>query len=203
MATETGGLMERSETYTMRALAPELLEDYLRFFDHDAFADNPAWGFCYCRLHHFPHDRRDWRETTAEENREAVIGLILDGTLRGYLAYLEDKPVGWCNARPRVRMTTTPDYEEPDAAVIGSIMCFLVAKEHRRKGISRRLLEAACAGFAAQGLTTAEAYVPKGVQGDAKNHAGPVSMYLSAGFERYRECCDDGDEMIVLRKALA
>lgn len=100
-------------------------------------------------------------------------------------------------------MTTTPDYEESDAVVISSIMCFVVAKEQRRKGVSRRLLEAACAGFAAQGMTAAEAYVPNGVRGDAKNHAGPLSMYLSAGIERCRECCDDGDGTIVLRKNLA
>jgi hypothetical protein len=121
-------MMEHSETYTIRELTPELLDDYLSFFDHDAFADHPEWGFCYCRLHHFPHAQRDWRETTGCENREAVIDLILNGVLRGFLAYSENKPVGWCNAGPRVRMTTTPDYEEPDADVIGSIMCFVIAK---------------------------------------------------------------------------
>jgi GNAT superfamily N-acetyltransferase len=194
--------MEYSEIYTIRELTPELLDNYLSFFDHDAFADNPDWGFCYCRLHYFPHDQRDWRETTAEENREAVIGLILDGTLRGYLAYLGGKPVGWCNAGPRVRMTTTPDYDEPEAEAIGSIMCFVIAKEHRRKGIARRLLEAACEGFRARGLTIAEAYVLKAVQGDAMNYPGPLTMYLSAGFECYRECCCDGDETIVVRKKL-
>jgi len=195
--------MKHSERYTIRELKPELLEDYLSFFDHDAFADNPDWGFCYCRLHHFPHGQRAWCETTAEENREAVIGLVRDGTLRGYLAYLGNKPVGWCNAGPRTRMTTTPDYDEPDAEAIGSIMCFVIAKEHRRKGIARRLLEAACAGFMAQGLTIAEAYVLKGARGDAMNYPGPLSMYLSAGFGRYRECCCDGDDTIVVRKKLA
>ena len=195
--------MEYSETYTIRELTPELLDDYLSFFDHDAFADHPEWSFCYCRLHHFPHAQRDWRETTGHENREAVIDLILNGVLRGFLAYSENKPVGWCNAGRRVRMTTTPDYEEPDADVIGAIMCFVIVKEHRRRGIARQLLEAACAGFVAQGLKIAEAYLLKGVQGDAMNYPGPLSMYLSAGFECYRECCCDGDETIVVRKRLA
>jgi ribosomal protein S18 acetylase RimI-like enzyme len=191
------------EQYTVRELTPELLGDYLSFFDGDAFADHPEWGFCYCRCHHFPHDQRDWRETTAEENRQAVINLILERKLRGFLAYVGDKPVGWCHAGARVEMTTVPDYEEPDAEAIGSIVCFLVAKEHRRRGVARRLLEAACAGFAAQGFRIAEAYVLKGVQGDAMNYPGPLSMYLSAGFERHRECCSDGDDTIVVRKRLA
>ena len=197
-----------SETYTIRKLTPERLEDYLAFFDHDAFADHPEWAFCYCRLHHFPHDQRAWGATTAEENREAVIDLIQAGILRGYLAYLGDKPVGWCNAGPRVRMTTTPDYDEPDAEATGSIMCFVVAKEHRRRGIARRLLDAACAGFAAQGFTFAEAYLFQGAQGDAANYPGPLAMYLAAGFERYRTCpCEacfcESDEILVVRKKLA
>jgi GNAT superfamily N-acetyltransferase len=100
-------------------------------------------------------------------------------------------------------MTTTPDYEEPDAESIGSIMCFIVAREYRRGGIARQLLDAACAGFAARGLMIAEGYVLKGAQGDAMNYPGPLSMYLSAGFEAHRECCCDGDETIVVRKRLA
>jgi ribosomal protein S18 acetylase RimI-like enzyme len=195
--------MEHSEEYTIRELTPELLDDYLAFFDKDAFADNPAWGFCYCRCHHFPHKERDWGRTTAQENREAVINLILSGTLRGHLAYSGEKPVGWCNAGPREGMTTVPDYDEPDADRIGSIVCFVIAKEHRRRGIARRLLEAACEGFKAQGFVIAEAYVLKGAGGDAMNYPGPLSMYLSAGFEQYRECCCDGDDTIVVRKRLA
>jgi len=79
----------------------------------------------------------------------------------------------------------------------------VVAKEHRRRGIARQLLEAACEGFVAQGLVLAEAYVLKGVEGDAMNYPGPLSMYLAAGFERYRECSCDGDDTIVVRKRLS
>ena len=77
--------MEQSGEYVIRALTPELLDDYLSFFDNDAFADNPGWGHCYCRLHYFPHDQRNWRTTTAQEHRETVAGLILDGTPRAAL----------------------------------------------------------------------------------------------------------------------
>ena len=99
-------------------------------------------------------------------------------------------------------MTTVPDYDEPDADRIGSIVCFVIAKNHRRKGIARRLLEAACKGFKAQGFTMAEAYVLKDAKGDAMNYPGPLSMYLSAGFEPFRECCCDGDDTIVVRRSL-
>jgi ribosomal protein S18 acetylase RimI-like enzyme len=184
--------------YNIRELTPDLLGDYLSFFEQTAFVDHPEWEFCFCRLHHFPHDQREWKKTTARENREAVISLIRDGTMRGYLAYSGAKPVGWCNAGPRVHMTTVPEYDEPEADQIGSIMCFVVAKEHRRQGVASQLLGAACNGFTAHGLTIAEGYPLKEALGEAENHCGPLSLYLSAGFERYWE----DDDVVVVRKRL-
>lgn len=37
------------EPLSLRPLGPSLLEDWLAFFDGDAFADHPEWGSCYCR----------------------------------------------------------------------------------------------------------------------------------------------------------
>src|SRR5688500_9646233 len=86
----------------IRELTPELLGDYLSFFDNDAFADNPKWASCYCRCYHFPHHLKSWKEQTAAENRAAVCDLIGQRQMRGYLAYSGGKPVAWCNAAPRV-----------------------------------------------------------------------------------------------------
>src|SRR5689334_8204024 len=30
------------------------VDDWLRLFDHDAFADNPDWASCYCLAPHVP-----------------------------------------------------------------------------------------------------------------------------------------------------
>jgi GNAT superfamily N-acetyltransferase len=190
--------MDNKNQYTIKKLTPDFLNDYLSFFDRDAFADNPGWSWCYCRCHHFPHDQRDWNKTTAQENRTAVINLINDGIMQGYLAYVGGTPVGWCNAGPRVCMTTTPDYEEPDEEKIGAIMCFVIAHKHRRRGIARQLLDAACKGFVAQGFTFAEGYPNKGAKGDAMNFPGPLELYLSVGFEHYRQ----DEEVYVVRKKL-
>lgn len=190
--------MDQSIQYLIRELTPDLLGDYLLFFEQSAFVDHPEWEFCFCRFHHFPHDQREWRETTVHENREAVISLIKDGKIRGYLAYSSTKPVGWCNAGPRIHMTTVPDYDEPKADQIGSIMCFVVAKKFRRQGVASQLLEAACNGFASQCLTIAEGYPLKKALGDAENHCGPLTLYLSSGFERFREY----DNVIIVRRNL-
>ena len=37
----------------IKSLEPELIDDFLYFFDNVAFTDNPDWSVCYCHFHHF------------------------------------------------------------------------------------------------------------------------------------------------------
>lgn len=178
--------------------SPELLTDYLRFFDQDAFADNPRWASCYCHFNHAPHHLKNWEARTADENRAAVSQLIRDGRMHGYLAYLGGKPVGWCNAASRAYMTTLQEDGEVQTNRVGSIVCFVIAKPYRGQGIARRLLDAACDGFRRQGFEIAEAYPRQEAQNEAANYHGPLAMYLAAGFEPVREA----DGIVIVRKTL-
>lgn len=171
-------------------LEPRKLPDFLTFFDKRAFADNPEWSFCYCQFPQFQHDDLVWKEQEASDNRETACNLIRQGKMNGFLAYHGDSVVGWCNAGPRISMTTVPEYIEPDEQKIGSIMCFVVEKAYRRQGISRKLLRAACKSFEEQGFTIIEAYPLIDAKSEKENHFGPLQMFLSAGFKEYRE--DDG-----------
>jgi hypothetical protein len=42
--------MAAVQTTPVRRLDPALRHDFLTFFDGDAFADHPAWRFCYCQF---------------------------------------------------------------------------------------------------------------------------------------------------------
>lgn len=188
---------------TIKPLTPTLLNDYLNFFDNDAFADNPDWSACYCRCHHFNHKECDFDSTGAEENRAAAIELIKNGKIKGYLAYDNDKPVGWLNANNRNNFTAVPYDKLNGSEKIGSIMCFVIAKDYRRQGIARKLLNTACNGFKKQGLEFVETYPVADVIGDDKNYHGPQSLYLSAGFEEY-DRHDRGDvTVVIVRKKLS
>ncbi len=166
-------------------LSPERLADFLAFFEGAAFADNPKWGFCFCQFMCVDHAQVDWGKRTAEENRAAACRRVRAGTMQGYLAYREGRPVGWCNAAPRVMLDAFADEHDPDASRIGQIACFVVAREHRRSGVATALLHAACAGMRKQGLEIAEATPISGASTDARNHFGPLGMYLAAGFTVY------------------
>ena len=186
------------QNITIKSLSPALLDDYLNFFDNDAFADNPHWASCYCHCYHFSHNDCDWDKTTAEENRTAVIELIKSDKIRGYLAYDNDKPVGWLNANARNNYSIISYKTIDKSENIGSLICFLIAKDYRRQGIAKKLLNAALDGFKQQGFEFAEGYPVKGVEGDDKNYHGPLSLYLSIGFEQY----DENDIVIVMRKRI-
>lgn len=191
-----------SSEIVIRALTPELVRDYLAFFDHTAFADNPKWQYCYCNfLHHDHTNGPPFKETAPEANRTAVEKRICTRQMHGYLAFDGERAIGWCHASPRATFPALADEPDPDgvAARTGSIVCFVIAKDYRRKGLARRLLETACTGFTAQGFEFAEAYPREGLSGDGENHFGPLSMYLHAGFAPLRT---DSDGTTVVRRRL-
>ncbi len=181
---------------TIAEMSPARQEDYLAFFDHDAFTDNPRWASCYCFFHFATHDREEWNQRTAQQNRAAIVDMIRQGRLHGYLAYAGGKPIGWCNANLRTNYTTLES--GPSSQAVGAIVCFIVAKRYRGIGVARRLLDAACAGFASQGIAVVEVYARKDTEDEAANHHGPLSMYLACGFDPVEE----KGPVVTVRKSL-
>lgn len=183
----------------IRPLQPGTLPDFLRLFDGDAFADNPAWAFCYCQCFHEDHAVVHWPSRTAQENRQQACQRVASGAMQGLLAYLDGRPVGWCSAGPRRLYRALDNEPTPDADAVGAIMCFLVAPNHRGQGIASALLEAACESLRAQGLRYAEANPRPAATKDAEQHFGPLSMYLAAGFSIHRT---DSDGSVYVRRDL-
>jgi len=194
----------------VRELTPALLDDYLGFFDRDAFADFPYWSGCYCTFYRDPSHDGDSSPETIPLRRPKAIALVRGREQQGLLAYVDGRVVGWCNADVRDRYAAPRGYAkgfEGDGTRIGAILCFVVAAPHRRRGVASALLDAACDRFRRLGLATAEAYPPtkppEGPHADetpwsAHHYHGPLSMYLKAGFRVHREF----DRFAVVRKDL-
>jgi GNAT superfamily N-acetyltransferase len=187
------------QTIEIHPLSAERLADFLAFFDRDAFTDNPAWSSCFCQYLYVDHRSVDWESRTGPQNRAAACERVCSRTMQGYLAYRDDKPVGWCNAAPRALMDAFNGESDPDAGRIGEIGCFVIAKAHRRSGVATALLAAACEGLRAQGLDIAEARPAPDAQSDAQHYHGPLAMYLAAGFTIHRK---GGDGRVIVRKPL-
>lgn len=175
------------------------MQDFLSFFDGEAFADNPAWGSCFCQFMYVDHAKVNWDARTLQENRAAACDRISSNQMQGYLAYRDGNPVGWCNAAPRTMLDAFADKPDPDAARIGQITCFVIAKPQRRSGVAKSLLHAACEGLKAQGLAIAEASPRTQAANDAQHYHGPLSMYVEAGFHVHHT---ESDGTVHVRRSL-
>lgn len=168
------------------------LDDWLAFFDHDAFVGTPEWAACYCTEPHV----RDPRAPEPEDvphwsaNREDMAERLRGGRAYGYLGYVDGRAVGWVNASRRSEYALYrrgPGAEPADEEIVG-VSCFIVSPAYRRHGISGALLDRVIADAADRGAAWVEAYPFKeGAEGDAANFRGPRSLYDSRGFEQVKE----------------
>jgi len=186
----------------VRPLTPAASDDYLRYFDRDAFPDNPAWASCYCISYNIDMEPAAFDERTAAQNRADKAAMIERGEASGVLAYAGGKVAGWCNAGPRTSfplLDRYPEFTAEDPAASGAIVCFVIAPQYRGQGLARRLLDGACEMLRDRGLRTVYAYPPARAATDAGSYHGKLSMYLAAGF---RETGGANGRYVVVRKAL-
>lgn len=202
MAPWDGTLLPVPARVDIRPLTPDRLDDFLQFFDREGFRDNPLWASCYCMEPHLVGLAGEWTPGEAARNRAAKSALIRAGEARGYLAYAEDRPIGWCHAAPRTSLAGLMAHEEfqvDDPEGVGSIYCFVIAPPYRRQGLAARLLTKAVGGFRTEGLRIAEGYPFKERHSAGDGYHGTLKLFEAAGFSRYRET----PRHVIVRKNLA
>jgi len=94
---------------SIKPLSPDLINDFLSFFDNMVFLENPEWSICYCYSYHFTGTKEEWEK---EKNRSSAIKFIKENKMTGYLAYSDNKPVGWCNVNNRLNYQRLLKYIE-------------------------------------------------------------------------------------------
>lgn len=182
-------------------VTPDRVHDYQSFFDNDAFADYPAWQSCYCMETHRTQTDEEWAVRTAKDNRGDMTRGIEEGQVTALLAYVDGKPVGWCNYGETTRLNGVMHRFGLNLAEqrgVGSLACFVIAAPYRNHGVASALLDAALERLRARGVRVVEAYPARGSDSPQGNYRGPLQMFLRAGFEPYRET----ERHLIVRKAL-
>lgn len=161
------------------------IDDWLGFFDHDAFAGNPGWASCYCLEPHLPtsdeEPERPWRTV-----RSSMIRRLADGSTFGYLAYVDGRPAGWVNAslRSEYGKYRSVDPAGPDPASVVGVSCFIIAPPYRRHGLAGVLLDRVIEDASDRGAGWVEGYPSNDPEeGDSGHYRGPRSLYDVRGFE--------------------
>ncbi len=190
----------------LRELTPDRVNDFLDYFDQDAFADNPEGASCYCCYFHWVDaNGEDWSSRTATANREWQTELIRRSETTGILAYLDNRPIGWCHAaekRSLAHLSTMDILASSDDESVGSIVCFVVTKRFRGTGLSSLLLKTACDLLAKRSLQIVEAYPDRQATDSYANFHGRLDMFLDAGFQIHRELEGDMTGIVIVRRNL-
>lgn len=159
------------------------------------FGTNGACGGCWCMHWRVLASGPAWQGIKGARNRRSLQRLVASGQARGVLAFAGDQPVGWCALGryrdfprlARARTLKRPDRERREATT-WSIVCFVVARAWRRRGVAKVLVAGAVAHAFACGAEEVEAYpiLPRkpGEVPDVFAFTGLPSLFEDAGFAR-------------------
>ena len=167
------------------------------------FGARGACGGCWCMWWRLP--RREFVQGKGEANRRAMRRLVAAGDTLGILAYSGGEPVGWCSLAPRESfpvLDRSRILKRVDDQPVWSVVCFFVAKEHRRQGLAVKLLEAAAAYAEKCGARIVEGYPVEPKKGDMPDvfvYTGLASAFRKAGFV---EVARRSETRPVMRRAL-
>jgi len=150
------------------------------------FGPSGAYGGCWCM---WPRLRRkEFDANSGAQNREAMKEAVGSGEAPGLLAYARGKPVGWVALAPRqtyALLEHSRILKRVDDQPVWSIVCFVVDKRARGRGVMAKLLSAAIQYARERGARIVEGYPiePEGGLKSYDGYTGIVSTFRKAGFE--------------------
>ena len=150
---------------------------------------DPKW--CWCMF--WRNRNVDFARSTAASNREALQALAGREPAPGLVAVDEDgTALGWVSLGPREdfeRLERSRVRPRLDDVPVWAIVCFVVAKRGRHRGVAGLLLEAAIAFARERGAPALEGYpvdTSTGKPSAATLYSGTLSTFLRAGFRDAR-----------------
>jgi hypothetical protein len=166
------------------------------------FGPRGACAGCWCMYWRVP--RKEFTRGQGEPFRQAMKTLVEGGTVPGLLAYDGLKAVGWISIGKReefVLLSQSKVLAPVDDQPVWSIVCFYIAKTHRKQSLMLPLINAAVEYAAGQGAKIVEAYPMDPYQrlGGVSAYVGITSVFEKAGF---KEAARRSEHHPVMRKYL-
>ena len=167
---------------------------------------DPRW--CWCM---YWRDRSTVSATKSTAVRRSELEALAAGDLPpGVVALQDDRVVGWCSIGPRTdfqRLEYSRTIPRLDDRPVWSVVCFVVAKARRGRGLTGRLLDGAVSFAASHGAPAVEAYPADPADTrmpDAYAYTGTLQTFLAAGFEIVAPTTSrtGGRPRVVVRKEL-
>lgn len=160
---------------------PLVFSDFLERLD---YGHAPHWAGCYCRFYHTDVDFDAWKIRAPHENKTEAINAIEKRKMHGFLAFDEEKCIGWLNANDassfiRLKNFLPPSIEGKKVAIT---ICFVIDPHYRNQKVATRLLETAISFYRDLGYDGMMA-APIETEGsfDLK-YRGTLAMYEKLGY---------------------
>lgn len=167
--------------WTVHPVTPDRFEDFA-----DVINPNRRAEHCWCLSHRL---RLKEIEELGDGSREKAMRRLCEReNPPGVLAYLDGRPIGWCNIGLRSdipRLVHSSLIRPIDDVPVWSIVCVVVRGGHRKQGVTTPLLEGAVAYARSRGAPAVEAYPvdPHGRMDTTMAFVGTRGMFERAGFE--------------------
>ena len=145
-------------------------------------------GWCYCTGWWAP-SWKGWTERSDAQNKRLREELFEREEFDGYLLYIDEQPVGWCQVGQRDRLVKLVNqYKLEPNPDIWAITCFVIKPEYRNKGLTEHLLKVILEDLERDSVKTVQAFPKRTDSKEASEHwKGPENLFLSAGFKVERE----------------
>lgn len=171
----------------IQPLEPDGWNDLTSLFEEGG---DPKWCWCmYWRLR-----AKDFAVNRAAANRAGLraltdVAAAEARTAPGLVGYQDGRPVGWVSLGPRSdyeRLERSTTLRPIDDRPVWSVVCFVVSRRARNRGLARALLDGAITYARKHGAPALEAY-PTPTEGTrhpaASLYRGTLSMFQAAGFK--------------------
>ena len=165
---------------------------------------------CWCMF--WRMRSKDWSFANADEARDGFHRLVDEkrDPAPGLIALRDGRAVGWVSLGPRTdfnRLEHSRVRPPLDDLPVWSIVCFVVSKSERGRGLTTRLLDAAMAYAISHGAPALEAYPVdpgKGRIPAALGYTGLLSTFEAAGFEVVHEISSERSSVrrVIVRRAV-
>lgn len=160
--------------FTVKPVTRATWPDFERLFESKG-----APSYCWCMAW---RDMADRTSATNAQRKAAMRERVDKRVPIGLLGYVGGEPVAWCSVAPRDTFRKLRDDQDPDEAGVWSVVCFFIRRDHRKTGLSARMLEAAAAYARKRGAKVLEAY-PVDPDSPSYRFMGFVSLFRDSGFK--------------------
>ena len=176
-----------TEALTIHPLTAERWPDLEDLFSPQRGANSGCWCM-WPRV-----SGADYKAMDREGRKHAFRSIVTAGPPPGLLAYDEGKAIGWCAVGPRVSVArfqsakTSRPVAGPDEIDVGrsyAITCFFIRTGYRKRGLTKRLAEAAIDFARVNGAAAVEvcAIDPEKPLTWGEGFVGVASVFAALGF---------------------